>query len=785
MPAPPALADFEKLGAFYLGRTSAPGEEAQPYLYESRDLTTHGVVIGMTGSGKTGLSIALLEEAAIDGIPAIVVDPKGDLGNLLLSFPELRDEDFARWAPPGVDAAREATKWREGLAEWGQDGARIQRLRAAADITLYTPGSRAGRAVSITGSLAAPPPEVRDDAELVNERITQVATSLLGLVGVTAEPGKSREHVLVSTILQRAWAAGEDLDLAGLVLRIQEPPFARIGVLDVEAFFPTKERFALAVAYNSLLASPGFEAWLEGDPLDVAKLLWTTEGKPRISILSIAHLDDAQRMFFVSLLLGQMVSWMRAQPGTPSLRALFFMDEVVGYFPPVAMPPSKPPLLLLLKQARAFGLGVVLATQNPVDLDYKGLSNAGTWLIGRLQTERDKARVIDGLEGAASGSAFDRETVDRILSGLKKRHFYVHDVHAAQPVVIESRWTLSYLRGPLTRDEIRRLAGGGAPAGPLAAPAPAPAPAVGTVRMKEAGGERPAVPPGVPEVFFPTTAPRPLYRAWALGAARVEFTDAKTGLDFAREVMFVAPVNDGAIPLRWEDAKWAGAVGVRELANAPAAGARFLDPPAPMLVPKSYPAWSKKLAAWLASTQGVARWRSAALKTFSAPNEDEGAFRARLAQTAREARDRAAEELRSKYGTKLAQLEERIRKAQHAVAREEEQASAQRAEAAFSFGGGLLGSFLGGRAGRAVTGATRAAKSASRAAKESRDAAREKENLSVLLERHRALQDELRAAMAGVTSALDPSTAPLEHVVTKPKKTGITVHLVALAWRAD
>lgn len=780
---PPALADFEKLGAFYLGRTA---EDDGPYLYDARDLTTHAVVIGMTGSGKTGLSIALLEEAAIDGIPAIVVDPKGDLGNLMLAFPDLRDEDFAKWAPPGVEPIAEAAKWRAGLAEWGQDAARIQRLRAAAEVTLYTPGSRAGRPISITGSLAAPPPELRSDAELVNERVTQVATSLLGLVGITAEPGKSREHVLVASILQRAWAAGEDLDLAGLILRIQEPPFDRIGVLDIESFYPSKERFELAIAYNSLLASPNFDAWLDGEPLDIAKLLWTKEGKPRVAILSIAHLGDAERMFFVSLLLGQMVSWMRTQPGTPSLRALFFMDEVVGYFPPVAMPPSKPPLLLLLKQARAFGLGIVLATQNPVDLDYKGLSNAGTWLIGRLQTERDKARVLDGLEGAASGVSFDRDTVDRTLSGLKKRHFYVHDVHAARPVVIESRWTMSYLRGPLTRDEIRGLAGGGATATRALPPAPAASSAaVTSATAASDAGPRPAVPAAVPEVFFPTTTPRPVYRPWALGAAKVEFTDARTGLDFSREVLFIAPVTDAAIPLRWEDAKWAGAVAVQALASEPAPGARFGSPPAPLLSPKSYPAWSKKLVAWLAATQGVARWKNAALKTFSAPNEDEAAFRARLALTAREARDGAIEELRQKYGAKLAALDERVRKAQSAVAREQEQASVQRTEAAFSFGGGLLGSFLGGSAGRAVKEATKAAKSATRAAKESRDAAREQENLDALLARQRDLHEELRAAVAGVTSALDPSAAPLEHVVTKPKKTGITVHLVALAWRAD
>lgn len=775
----PSIADYEKLGVFYLGRDVA---SRAPFLYDSKHLTTHAVVIGMTGSGKTGLSIDLLEEAAIDGIPAIVVDPKGDLGNLLLTFPELRAEDFAPWAPHGANAEDEAAKWREGLARWGEDGARIRRLRDAVDIALYTPGSRVGQPLSILGSLAAPSETERQDAELVAERATQVATSLLGLVGIEAEPGKSREHVLLATILQRAWSAGEDVDLAGLVMRIQDPPFDRIGVLDIESFFPKKERFELAVAYNGLLAAPGFDAWTAGAPLDVASLLWTDHGKPRISILSIAHLDDAQRMFFVSLLLGQMVTWMRAQPGTPALRALFFMDEVVGYFPPVAMPPSKRPLLVLLKQARAFGLGIVLATQNPVDLDYKGLSNAGTWLIGRLQTERDKARVLDGLEGASARQGLDRAEMDKVLSALEKRQFYVHDVHAEGPAVIESRWSLSYLRGPLTREEIRRLSKV-TPVNETRVMEAAP-----KADAKSAGkSDRPVLPPDVTEVFFPTTAPNPVYRPMLVGAARVSFEDAKTNLDFTREVMFVTPVIDGPMPVRWEDAKWAGGFDVRALAKDPAPGACFADVPPPLMDGKSYGKWSKELGAWLARTQGVARLKSTATKpqTFSKPGEDERAFRARLALATREERDAKTAAVREKYGAKIATLEEKIRRAQLAVQREQDEAAQQRTQSAFDIGGSLLGAVLGGGTRRAFSGASSAARSANRAAKQQKDVAREKENLDALLAKHLELQREANAALAKAAGALDPATMPLETVVTKPKKAGIAVHLVALAWRAD
>ena len=465
--------DYERLGAFYLGRLgegTAPVDTAKSLLlYQSRDLLTHGVCIGMTGSGKTGLCLNLIEEAAIDMIPVIAIDPKGDLGNLLLTFPELRPEDFKPWVSAdearrtqiSVDelAQQKSTLWKDGLEKWDQSGARIQKLKDAADFAIYTPGSSAGLPVSILGSLEAPPREISEDDDLLRERVGNVATCLLTLLGINADPLKSREHILVSNIVDNVWRAGRSIDLLELITLIQNPPMKRVGALDLETFFPQKERNELALSLNNLLAAPGFDSWLKGMPLNIEDFLYTKEGKPRISIFSIAHLNDTERMFFVTLLLNQVLSWMRTQSGSSSLRAILYMDEIYGYFPPVANPPSKTPLLTLLKQARAYGLGILLASQNSVDLDYKGLANAGTWFIGRLQTERDKARLLDGLEGAAAenGKVVNRQDLQKLLGRLRTRLFLLNNIHEDQPVVFETRWTLSYLFGPLARGQIKSL----------------------------------------------------------------------------------------------------------------------------------------------------------------------------------------------------------------------------------------------------------------------------------------------------------------------------------------
>ena len=407
-------AAIEGLGVFYLGTKldDAGTATREQLLLDARRFTTHAVCVGMTGSGKTGLLVGLIEEAALDGIPTLVIDPKGDLANILLAFPDLAAADFQPWVDPetarrdGISVAelaeRTARKWSEGLAASGQSGERIRRLRAAAEMTVYTPGSRSGVPLAMLASLDPPAPQVLDDPEARRERIESLVSGILALAGIPAEPGTSRDHVLLSAIVESLWKSGRRIDFGTLVRTIPAPPIERIGFLDLENFYPAGDRFQLATKLNTVAAAPGFDAWLEGEPLDVGRLLWTPAGKPRVAVVSIAHLADAQRMAFVTLLAGQTIAWMRSQPGTSSLRAMFLMDEVFGYVPPVANPPSKQPILTLMKQARAYGLGVVLATQNPVDLDYKGLSNAGLWFLGRLQTARDKARVLDGLEGAAA-----------------------------------------------------------------------------------------------------------------------------------------------------------------------------------------------------------------------------------------------------------------------------------------------------------------------------------------------------------------------------------------------
>ncbi|MEM6655690.1 MAG: DUF87 domain-containing protein, partial [Planctomycetota bacterium] len=473
------MPDLDSRNHFYLGAEHdlATGETAiadKPLLYKSKDLTTHAMCVGMTGSGKTGLCLSLIEEALVDGVPVIAIDPKGDLGNLLLAFPELEADNFRPWVDesaaerkglsPDEFAQQTADLWRRGLADWGQGPERVRRYADCCQRLIFTPGSSAGIPLTVLKSFDAPPPELRDDGEALGERITSAVSGLLALLGIDADPVQSEEHIFLSNILKFHWEKGVDLGIATLIEEILAPPFERVGVLPVESFFPEKKRAKLAMELNNLLASPSFSGWMTGQPLDVEQLLYAPaeaggERKPRLSIISIAHLDDSQRMFFVTILLNEVLAWMRTQPGTSSLRALLYMDEVYGYFPPSAAPPSKRPMLTLLKQARAFGLGVVLATQNPVDLDYKGLSNCGTWFLGRLQTERDKARVIEGLEGASAqaGSSFDKQAMERTLAGLGSRLFLMNNVHEDAPVVFHTRWAMSYLCGPLARRQIERL----------------------------------------------------------------------------------------------------------------------------------------------------------------------------------------------------------------------------------------------------------------------------------------------------------------------------------------
>ncbi len=816
-------ADYEKLGSFYLGRRyNMAAGEAEPdlLLYDSKDLTTHAVCVGMTGSGKTGLCLGLIEEAAIDGIPAILIDPKGDLANLMLTFPDLAPADFEPWvnadeaASQGVSipdlAARQAETWRGGLQQWGQDGERVRRLKDAAEVTIYTPGSQAGVPVAVLKSFAPPSAAVLADSEALGDRVTGTVSALLSLAGIEADPIRSREHILVSTILTTCWREGRTLDLAELIQLIQNPPMTRVGVMEIESFFPAKDRFELALGINSLLASPSFESWMQGEPLDIQTMLRTPEGKPRLAILSIAHLNDAERMFFVSLVLSEMLAWTRSQSGTTSLRALLYMDEIAGYFPPVANPPSKAALLTLMKQARAFGVGVVLATQNPVDLDYKGLSNAGTWLIGRLQTARDKQRVLEGLEGAAAGSgaAFDRGAMEETLAGLGKRVFLMNNVHEDEPAVFQTRWTLSYLAGPITQSQIRTLmdpvknpAGGSPPADGVAgtlqappaagthpnpgpgAPAPTATPAAPGTQDPSAGTARPVLPPDIPQFFLPARNRGPLtYRATIFGVAAVQFTDTRSGVDLAKNLNLLAALFDGPVPVDWERAEPIE-LGATDLETDPEEGAAYGALPAAAGKKASFTGWQKDLARWIYGSQSVELLSSPSLKEYSHPGESESDFRLRLQQAAREKRDAGAEELRRKYAAKTTALEERIRRAVAATDREAEQAKQAKLQTAISIGGTVLGAFLGRKSGLGSLGrATTAARGVGRAVQQSGDVKRAEETVAALEVQLADLQSQFRTDAEALSGSSDPMTEPLESISIKPKKTGISVPLLALVW---
>ena len=801
------MQDFEKLGVLYLGRPYDLANKKPKdgwLLYDSKDLVTHAVCVGMTGSGKTGLCLALLEEAAIDGIPAIIIDPKGDLSNLMLTFPTLQAKEFLPWINDD-DARRkgfssedyavqQADTWKTGLATWGQEGERVQRLKDAAEFAIYTPGSHAGLSVSIVKAFAIPPADIVDDSELLHDRILSTVSSLLALIGVNADPIQSPAHILLSTIFLSAWTKGQSLDLVSLIEQIHTPPFSRLGALDLESFYPSKQRFELAKRLNNVIAAPSFQTWMEGEDLDIDRMLHAEQGKPRHAIFSIAHLDDAQRMFFVSLLLNQIVAWTRTQSGTTSLRAIVYMDEIFGYFPPVQNPPSKLPLLTLLKQARAYGVGIVLATQNPVDLDYKGLANTGTWFIGRLQTERDKARVLEGLEGASAGAGqkFDRQHMERTLAGLGARIFLMNNVHDDEPVVFETRWCLSYLRGPLTRAQIKTLMDPAKEKGRRARrhgqQTDFPSAALNADPSPSPPAARPILPPAIRQYFIPMRRTAPanhtlLYRPMLLGAVDIRFTDAKTRIDATQQNTWLIPLRETPMPVDWDNVLQID-IPLTALEQTAESSAAFSTLPSTAGNPKSYETWSKDFTTWLYRTQQVDILKSPSLQQFSKPGEPERDFRVRLQHAGREQRDQEIERLRRSYAPKIAALQERMRRAEQAKEREAEQAKAAYVQTAISVGATLLGAFLGRKtiSTSTIGRATTAARSVGRSIKEAQDTARAGETIDALRSQLQELEAQFKAETNAVAAKTDPLTEPLETVSVKPNKSNIAVKLLALAW---
>ncbi|MFN2105952.1 MAG: hypothetical protein ACK2UJ_13825 [Candidatus Promineifilaceae bacterium] len=731
---------IDTAGKLYIGRQwdlDSGQTQDKELFYDPDDLTTHGVVVGMTGSGKTGLCIDMLEEAALLGIPALMIDPKGDITNTLLHFPDLLPQDFAPWINPDqvrregktLEEASEETAelWRSGLDGWGIAGDRLQALKDSARFAIYTPGSDAGLPLNIMASLSAPEIVWESNRELIREQIASTATALLGLIGLTdVDPVTSREHVLLANIFENAWSQGQDLDLGELIMQIQTPPFDKVGFLSTDAFFPDKDRFALAAKFNNLVASPSFQAWIEGDPLDIQTLLYDEDGRPRHSVFYIAHLADQERMFFVTLLFSAVETWMRTQSGTGSLRTLVYFDEIFGYLPPTSNPPSKEPMLRLLKQARAFGVGLLLATQNPVDVDYKALSNAGTWFIGRLATARDKDRLLDGLAGAAGGGP-DRKTLSDAISSLGKRVFVARNVHEKESVLFQTRWAMNYLAGPMTRIQIpamNALAGAqatsseeaGKPKQQKTAADTAVAPAA---VVPETAGEigdlpgtrtRPPLPKGAGEIFIaPTLEPEEavaragrslplnasvaglLYQPVLFGQASVLYNARKYDIKHDQELAFLVHDVRANGRVDWEEFQ-IDPLDLKQLDNEPHDGARFSALEIPFDENSSFSDLKSDLVAWIYREVPMTVKANEALGVYAGPDESMEEFRQMCVDAADKKLQDEEDKLEEKYQRKLDSLETKLKREerelsddQAALSRRKQEEYTSYAETVFSF----------------------------------------------------------------------------------------------------
>jgi len=742
------------MAGFYLGRTP----DSKPLLYDSRDLVTHGVCVGMTGSGKTGLCIDLLEEALLSDIPLFILDPKGDVTNLLLLFPDLSAEDFAPWVDPdsarragrtpAEEGAAQAKLWKDGLAKWDVPLDSLRKLRDGTAWRVFTPGSRAARPVNLLGSLDAPPGLSWDrDEEALRDDVRGLVASLLGLAGIEADPVSDSRSILLARVVEEAWKGGRPLDLAGLIALVESPPFARVGAVLLDAFLPREKRRELALALNNLLASPDFESWREGEPLDPSALIRDPAGRPGCNLFYLAHLDDRERMFFVSRFLERFWSWTRSRTGTTDLRALLYFDEVMGFLPPVAEPPSKRPLLSLLKQGRAFGVGSLLVTQNPVDLDYKALTNAGTWLVGRLQAERDKERLLDGLEGAGIGMS--RAEVDRTISGLEKRRFLLHDVHrSGGPVVFETRWARAYLRGPLSPRQLPDLAA-------LAGAEPAAAPVASAAPGELAAGAKGApVPPSLDPVFqhrhVSGSGGAPLEgEVAALVEARV--SRQRPPVAGVRRVL--VRFGNGPAPVPALDD--AGRVESASPAVPPSVSYGVL----PAWATKSNAAAAlERLAKDAVSAKGIDLDGVPSLGLVRAPEETPEAFDARVRAAVQTEAEKRAAKMRGPLSRKVDALERRIDAETRELERDRAESTRSKTYSAIDVGASILTGILGGgrrsvgsagRAGaRAYGRIQRSAENVKESEKKIAEWTAERDSLSAEIERSAAAERERLEAEA-------------------------------------
>ncbi len=789
---------YEKLGMLYLGRELDIGSGTpaqQPLLYKNKDMTTHGVIIGMTGSGKTGLGIALIEEAIMDNIPSIIIDPKGDMGNLLLTFPHCAPEDFMPWIDPAEAAKKEMTveqyavktaeTWKNGLQSWDQGLDRIAALRSKTEMTIYTPGSSSGVPVSVLSSFTAPSEEVVNDTDTLNSLVNSTTTSLLALVNIQGDPLQSREHILLSSLLLHFWRIGQDLTMETLIGNIVNPPFDKVGVFSLDIFYPQSQRMALAMSLNNVLASPTFSAWTTGQPLDIQRILYTEEGKPRTAIFSIAHLSETERMFFVTMLLNQFIGWMRRQQGSSSLKALLYMDEIYGYFPPVANPPSKKPMILLLKQARAYGIGVVLATQNPVDLDYKGLSNIGSWFVGRLQTRQDQDRVVEGIVGA-SGGTLDVGQVKQLLSDMKGRHFLLNSVHLDDPLLFETRWVMSYLKGPMSNNDIKRLMG-------VKKEAAGPSSGAQTLSLakpsdiRNGAGHAPLVPQGIEQRYYllNVVTEEVRFEPWLSAEATVRFFNAKRNIDVVDKIYRRQYLDESFARPHWESAD-VGPYAFADCKPNPPAGSLYYPLPPTISRMKDFRELTRGFSDYLYQNKqlDLFRVKDAGFDFESDPKENLRDFKVRLGDFLRQQKDEAIDKLRKKYQIQQDRLEQKLKSALDKLAKEKVDVQAKTTDSLISFGVAVIGAFFGRKAfsaaniGKAATGV----RSIGRVAKEKSDVRRVEQDVVDIQNSLEELAVEIEKQVTELADSFTADNYEIEIFAIKPSRSDVFDVRIVLLW---
>ncbi len=808
-------------GKFYLGRlvdAQTHTTTDQPFLYKSDDLTTHAFVVGMTGSGKTGLCICLLEEAALQGIPALILDPKGDMTNALLHFPNFEPADFEPWVNADLarregktvqQAAQEAAAlWKQGLADWGIEPQRLAALSQAAQFTVYTPGSDSGIPINILTSFEAPDLDWDENREALREKISATVTALLGLVGLAdADPLRSREHILLSNIFEHAWVSGQDLTLSELILQTQSPPFTKLGVFDVDTFFPQKDRFALAMLLNNILAAPSFQTWIQGQPLEIENLLSAEDGRPRHSIFYLAHLSETERMFFVTLLYTAVESWMRAQSGSGSLRAIVYFDEVFGYLPPVSNPPSKTVILRMLKQARAFGVAQILVTQNPVDIDYKALSNAGTWCIGKLQTDQDKQRLLDGLESAVPGG-MNRNEYDKLISGLGKRVFLMHNVHAKGPLLFQTRWAMNYLAGPLTRAQIpalNRLAMASEASafqkpldeGKSIEQAPAASTGHKARPSQVISPTKPPAPAAVDELFLPVQESLAqalqragasssasyqatlVYRPTLMGQIRIRYVNRKYGLDTESVTAIQVYTPDRRGFIHWED-HLAPPLDLRSADQLAAADARFAPLEAPLSDAKLIAAMKKDWLEWAFRNASLTIKVNDALQVACVPPMSEAEFRTQCSEIARRKRDEENQKVSQTFDKKIEALRVKLAREEQELEADKEKLNLRRMEEVGTHAENLLGLLGGRRSSRRVSSSLTKRRLTSQAKAEVDESIK---TIALLKEQIAATEKEKAQALEAINQRWAAMVTQERQETILPLKKDCFVEFFGIAWQ--